>query len=204
MIIIFFVCMAKLPPLVHITLVCILLINNLSYFKRLVTSPEVFHKKPLQQPMGKRYLHFVYSYRTNRNKSDSITVFNIKNRNINNNGNSHLPISCLCIQGEALTIKRQWKREMKLIKQKVNVWLLVDALAFIIMSDEFIMEAFCKYALMNSGKQLPLMSLHFFLHRRPGRFIKVYEQEELNIYYLCLVKKTGCKRSNLSLWLWKK
>lgn len=40
---------------------------------------------------------------------------------MNNDGNSHVPVSCLCIQGEALTIKRQWKREMKPIKQKVNV-----------------------------------------------------------------------------------
>lgn len=110
---------------------------------------------------GNRYLHFVYSYRTNRNISDSITVFNVKNQNMNNDGNSHVPVSCLCIQGEALTIKRQWKREMKPIKQKVNVWLLIDALAFIIISDEFIMEAFCKHALMNSGKQLPLMHLRF-------------------------------------------
>lgn len=117
LIIIFFVCMAKLQPLVHITPVCILLINNLSYIKQLVTSLDVFHKKPL----GNRYLHFVYSYRTNRNISDLITVFNVKNQNINNDGNSHLLISCLCIQGEALAIKRQWKREMKPITQKVNV-----------------------------------------------------------------------------------
>lgn len=143
---------------------------------------------------GNRYLHFVYSYRTNRNISDSITVFNVKNQNMNIDGNSHLPISRLCIQGEALTIKRQWKREMKPIKQQVNVWLLIDALAFIIMSDEFIMEAFCKHALMNSGKQLPLMRLRFSSTDDMDVSSKCMNWTELSIYYLCLVvKKTWCK-----------
>lgn len=56
--------------------------------------------------------------------------------------------------------KRQAKRETKAIKQKWNVWLLIDARAFTVMSDEVRMETFPKCALINS---CPLCVFwHFF------------------------------------------
>lgn len=130
----------------------------------------------------------------------SDSIFNVKNQNMNNDGNSHLPIACLCIQGEALTIKWQWKREIKPIKQKVNAWLLIDALAFIIMSDEFIMEAFCKHALMNSGKQFPLMRLRFSSTDDLDASSKCMNTRSwLFIIYALLWKRHDAKWSNLPL-----